>query len=140
VLFGWISDKIGGSRALALVGFDCAVLWSVLLFQPPFPIVAVAVGLIGLHGAAAIPSLGRALTDIFGQPSYSRGFGLNTVIALPFMGIGLIGGARIARETGSFAVPITCMVVFFAIAIVLALYAATGERRGKAAQLAAEPA
>jgi MFS family permease len=138
VLFGWIADKIGGSRALALVGFDCAVLWGILLIEPPFPVVAVAVGLIGLHGAAAIPSLGRALTDIFGQASYSRGFGLNTVIALPFMGAGLIGGARIARETGSFAVPITGMVIFFSLAIVLALYASLAEGRGSAAKLRPE--
>jgi MFS family permease len=133
VLFGWIADKIGGSRALALVGFDCAILWGILLLEPPFAVVAVVVGLIGMHGAASIPSVGRALTDIFGQASYSRGFGLNTVISLPFMGIGLIGGARIARETGSFAVPITCMVVFFALAIALGLYAAAGEGRSKRA-------
>jgi predicted MFS family arabinose efflux permease len=138
VLFGWVADKIGGSRALALVGFDCAVLWGILLIEPPFPVVAVTVGLIGLHGAAAIPSLGRALSDIFGPQSYSRGFGLNTVVALPFMGAGLIGGARIARETGSFAVPITCMVVFFSLAIVLALYASLGEGRGRAAKMTPE--
>jgi MFS family permease len=138
VLFGWIADKIGGSRALAVVGFDCAVLWGILLLQPPFPVVALVVGLIGMHGAAAIPSLGRAITDIFGQPSYSRGFGLNTVIAMPFMFAGIIGGARVARETGSFALPITCMVVFFSLAIVLALYASSGERRGRRPALAAE--
>lgn len=138
VLFGWVADRIGGSRTLALVGFDCAVLWGILLIEPPFPVVAVVVGLIGMHGAAAIPSLGRGISDIFGQPSYSRGFGLNTVIALPFMGLGLIGGAWIARETGSFAVPITCMVVFFSVALPLGLYASTGERRQRASKLTAE--
>ena len=137
VLFGWIADRIGGSRSLALVGIDCAILWGILLMEPPFAVVAVVVGLIGLHGAAAIPALGRAITDIFGQASYSRAFGLNTIIALPFMGAGLIGGARIARETGSFAVPITCMVVFFSVAIVLAFYASTGEGRARVAELRA---
>jgi MFS family permease len=140
IFFGWVADKIGGSRTLALVGFDCAILWGVLLMQPPFPVVALAIGLIGMHGSAAIPSLGRAISDVFGQPSYSRGFGLNTVIALPFMGVGLIGGPLIARLTGSFAIPVTCMVVFFSLAVVLALYASTGERRGRGAKLAAEMA
>ena len=138
VLFGWVADRIGGSRTLALVGFDCAILWGILLLQPPFLVVAVVVGLIGMHGAAAIPALGRGISDTFGQPSYSRGFGLNTVIALPFMGAGLIGGARIARETGSFAIPITCMVVFFALAIVLGLYASTGEKQAALGRLRAK--
>lgn len=128
ILFGWVSDKLGGARTLALVGFDCAILWALLLLEPPFPVVAVVVGLIGMHGAGAIPALGRGLTDAFGQPSYSRGFGLNTVIALPFMGFAMIGGSRIARETGSFAIPIVCMAGFFVVAVACGLYAAGGRK------------
>lgn len=126
ILFGWVSDKLGGGRTLALVGFNCAILWGVLLTEPPFAVVAVTVGLIGMHGAGAIPALGRGITDAFGQPSYSRGFGLNTVISLPFMGLAMIGGAKVARETGSFAVPISGMIAFFVLAVVLGLYAASG--------------
>jgi sugar phosphate permease len=93
VLFGWVADKLGGGRTLALVCFDCAILWGVLLTEPPFAVVAIAVGLIGMHGAGAIPALGRGITDAFGQPSYSRGFGLNTVISLPFISAGFVSGS-----------------------------------------------
>lgn len=128
VLFGWVADKLGGGRTLALVGFNCAILWSLLLLKPPFVVVAIVVGLIGMHGAGAIPALGRGISDTFGQPSYSRGFGLNTVISLPFMALAMIGGSRIARETGSFAVPITVMAGFFVIAVACGIYAASGRR------------
>jgi MFS family permease len=132
VLFGWVADKLGGGRTLALVAFDCAILWSLLLLKPPFAMVAIIVGLIGMHGAGAIPALGKGISDTFGQPSYSRGFGLNTVIALPFMALAMIGASRIARETGSFAIPITTMAVVFAAAVFLGLYAASGRKAGVA--------
>lgn len=138
VLFGWVADKLGGARTLALIAFDCAILWCILLMQPPFAVVAVVVGLIGMHGAGAIPGLGRAITDTFGQASYSRGFGLNTVIALPFMAIAMIGGSKVASETGSFGLPITGMVVFFVVGLALALYAAG--RAGRQAQPMPQPA
>jgi MFS family permease len=128
ILFGWVADKLGGGRTLALVGFNCAILWTVLLLRPPFVIVAIVVGLIGMHGAGAIPALGRGISDTFGQPSYSRGFGLNTVISLPFMAMAMIGGSRIARETGSFAVPITVMAGFFVVAVACGIYAANGRK------------
>ena len=128
VLFGFVSDKLGGARTLALICLDCAVLWALLLMQPPFVATALIVGLLGLHGAGAIPGLGRALSDAFGQASFSRGFGLNTIIALPFMSIAIIGSARVSTLTGSYAPAMVCMVVFFALAAVLGLYAATGTK------------
>jgi predicted MFS family arabinose efflux permease len=128
VLFGFVADKLGGGRTLALVGFNCAILWSVLLLQPPFAVVAIVVGLIGMHGAGAIPALGRGISDTFGQPSYSRGFGLNTVIGLPLMALAMIGGSRVARETGSFALPILVMAAFFVVAVLCGIYAASGRQ------------
>jgi MFS family permease len=130
ILFGVVADKLGGARTLALVAFNCAILWSLLLLKPPFAMVAIIVGLIGMHGAGAIPALGRGISDTFGQPSYSRGFGLNTVIALPFMGFAMIGSSRIARETGSFSIPITVMAAVFAVAVLCGLYAAGGRKPG----------
>lgn len=131
IIFGLVADKLGGGRTLALVAFNCAILWSLLLLEPPFAMVAIIVGLIGMHGAGAIPALGRGISDTFGQPSYSRGFGLNTVIALPFMGFAMIGGSRIARETGSFAIPVTVMAAFFVVAVFCGLYAASGQNARK---------
>lgn len=126
VLFGWVSDKLGGARTLALVGFDCAVLWAILLQHPTFWVAALVIGLIGMHGAGAIPALGRGLSDAFGQASYSRGFGLNTLIGLPFIAFAVVGSARVHSLTGSYDGAILAISAFFAVAIVLGLYAAGG--------------
>lgn len=126
VLFGWVADKLGGGRSLALIGFNCAVLWLILLQHPPFALAALIIGLIGMHGAGAIPTLGRGLSDAFGQASYSRGFGLNTLISLPFVAIAVVGSARVFTDTGSYDLAIVAIAVFFALAIMLGLYGAGG--------------
>ncbi|MEO6092742.1 MAG: hypothetical protein ABIT04_08170, partial [Novosphingobium sp.] len=79
----------------------------------------------------AIPCLGRAFSDGFGQASFSRGFGLTTIISLPFVALGVIGSAK-AGANGSFAPAIMAVVGFFMLAIVLGLYSATGPKVGSA--------
>ncbi len=136
VLFGIIADKIGGGRTLALVAFDCGILWALLLLHPAFPAAAACIALIGMHGTGAIPGLGRAISDAFGQASFSRGFGLNTIIALPIMAVAIIGSSWLSRVNGSFAPTFISMTAFFAVAVVLGLYAAGG----RAPDLRASPA
>lgn len=141
VMFGWIADKLGGGRSLALIGFNCALLWAMLLFHPPFAVTAIIVGLIGMHGVGAIPTLGRGLSDTFGQASYSRGFGLNTLIGLPFIASAVIGSAKVFSLTGSYDPAIKAITVFFVLAVVLGLYGATGPKvEGPHAALEPEPA
>ncbi|MFD2134257.1 hypothetical protein ACFSLT_01625 [Novosphingobium resinovorum] len=86
------------------------------------------IGLIGMHGAGAIPTLGKGLTDSFGQASYSRGFGLNTLIGLPFIAVAVVGAARVHSVTGSYDGAIVAIAVFFAAAVALGLYAAGGAK------------
>lgn len=126
ILFGWMADRIGGARTLAVIAFDCMVLWGLLLLQLPFAAVAVVVGLLGMHGAGAIPGLGRGISDAFGQASFSRGFGVNTMIGLPFMAVALIGAPSVYAATGSFAPAILAMAAFFVVGVFMALYAGRG--------------
>lgn len=128
VLFGWVADRLGGARALALIAFDCTILWLLLLVQPPFAVTALIVGMIGMHGAGAIPGISRAITDAFGQASFSRAFGLNTMIGLPFIAFGIVGSAGVYSTTGSYAPALVAMAAYFAVAVVLALYAAAGRK------------
>lgn len=128
MLFGVVADKLGGGRSLALIGFNCAALWAILLTHPPFVVTAVVVGLIGMHGAGAIPTLGRGLSDTFGQASYSRGFGLSTLIGLPFIAISVVGSARVFTMTGSYDLAVQAIAAFFVAAIFLGLYGATGPK------------
>lgn len=129
VLFGFIADKLGGGRSLALIGFNCAILWAILLLHPSFVVTAIVVCLIGMHGAGAIPTLGRGLSDAFGQASYSRGFGLNTTISLPFVGVAVVGSAKVFSVTGSYDLAITAIAMFFVAAVLLGLYAAGGREQ-----------
>jgi hypothetical protein len=128
VLFGWVADKLGGARTLALIGFDCAVLWLLLLLQPPFAATALIIGLIGLHGVGAIPSISKALTEAFGQASFSRGYGVNQVIALPFVVFAIIGAAGVYGATQSYAPAIIAMAGYYLLAMVLALFASAGPK------------
>lgn len=136
ILFGWVADKLGGGRTLALIGCNCALLWSLLLLESSFFVVAIIIGLIGLHGVGAVPAFGRGLSDAYGQASYSRGVGLSSVISLPFKAIAMIGASRIATETGSFAIPVTVMACVFVGAVACGLYAASGAKAvGKEGEL-----
>lgn len=128
ILFGWIADKLGGGRSLALIGCNCAMLWAILLLQPSFAVTAIVFGLIGMNGAGAIPTLGRGISDTFGQASYSRGFGLNTFIALPFMSLAIIGSSMVYSATNSYNPAIVAMSGFFLAAILLGLYGASGKK------------
>lgn len=124
LLFGWVSDSIGGVRTLVVVCLNCAVLWAVLLMHPPFALTAVVIGLIGLHGAAPMPALAHGLSDSFGSASYSRGMGLNTFIGLPFMACAMLGAPMVFKMTGSFSQAVAIMAGYFLLTGLFALVAA----------------
>jgi hypothetical protein len=104
---------------LALVVFDGAVLWLLLLIHPNYPEAAVIVGLIGLHGAGMVPVYNAALTDVFGQVNFSRAYGLVQLIILPFSVLCVPVTAALYAHTGSFNG------VFIGMAAFLGLGAAT---------------
>jgi MFS family permease len=137
VLFGWITDRIGGGRTLALIALDAGLLWSLLLTGPTYVVLALVVGLIGLHGTGAIPSLSRGLAEWLGEANFSRAFGLVGTASLPITVIGVMGTASVYQLRGSYSVAIISMIAYFAIAIPLGLCAA--RRRVSATSVAANP-
>ena len=132
ILFGWVADRLGGALALAIVVFDAALLWSLLLFQPSFAAAVVIVGLIGVHGAGAIPVLGVALSESFGRESFSRAYGLVNLVNLPFAVVTVPAAAMVYAQTGSYAGAIVGEAVFLALGSLLVLAA----RRGRASAAA----
>ncbi len=109
--------------ALAIIVFDSAVLWMLLLLQPPFAVMAVLVGLIGLHGAGVLPVLGLVLSEAFGRENFSRAYGINNLLNLPFAVICVPAAGFVYTKTGSYAGAIIGQTIFFLIALVLALSA-----------------
>jgi MFS family permease len=123
IIFGWVADRIGGVTALAIIVFDSAVLWMLLLLQPPFAVMAILVGLIGLHGAGVLPVLGLVLSEAFGRENFSRAYGINNLLNLPFAVICVPAAGFVYTKTGSYAGAIAGQAIFFLIALVLALSA-----------------
>ena len=123
IVFGLVSDKIGGARTLALIAFDDAILWSLLAMDLPYSARAVVVGLIGMHGAGAIPAISKAMASVFGEASFSRAFGLASTAALPLMIAGVFGFGVIFQTQGSYTAGMVALIAYFVIAIPLAIVA-----------------
>ena len=123
IIFGFVSDKIGGARALALIAFDDIILWALLLMDLPYTARAVVVGLIGMHGSGAIPAISKAMASAFGEASFSRAFGLASTATLPLMIASVFGFGLIFQTQGSYAAGIVAMIAYFVIAVPLAIVA-----------------
>ena len=129
VLFGWVADRLGGALALAVLVFNAAVLWMLLLFQPTFAAALVIVGLIGVHGAGAIPVLSVALSESFGRENFSRAYGLLNLVNLPFAVVSVPAAAMVYARTGSYAGAIVGQACFLALGSLLVLFARRGPGR-----------
>ena len=123
ILFGIVSDKIGGARTLALIAFDDVILWALLLMDLPYTARAVVIGLIGMHGSGAIPAMSKAMASAFGEASFSRAFGLASTATLPLMIAAVYGFGVIFQTQGSYAAGIVSMIAYFVIVIPLAIVA-----------------
>jgi cyanate permease len=123
IIFGFVADKIGGARALVLIAFDDAILWAILLMDIPYSARAVVIGLIGMHGAGAIPAISKAMASTFGEASFSRAFGLASTATLPLMIAAVFGFGVIFQAQGSYTAGIAAMIAYFVIIIPLAVAA-----------------
>jgi MFS family permease len=128
VVFGWVADRLGGARALALVALDAAVLWMLLLLHPPFVATAAIIALAGLHGAGALPVLSVALSEAFGRESFSRAFGLANLVNLPVSVACVPAAAMVYARTGSYSGAIAGQAAFLLLAGLIVLTAG-GRRR-----------
>lgn len=135
VFYGWVADRLGGARTLALIALVDAVLWSLLLLQPPFPIVASLIGLLGMGGAGSIPALSKGIGESFGQEAFSRAFGFSSTVVLPLMICGIVGFATVYRIEHNYVFAMLGMIVYFVLAVPVAL-SASRKRAGLTAAAA----
>ena len=124
IIFGWVADRIGGARGLALLAFDSAVLLLLLQIDMPYAARAVVIGLLGLHGAGMVPNVSRALAHSLGSASFSRAFGLQAALSVPFTIIGIAAMGASFDTTRSYTLALNGVAVVLLLAIPLALYAA----------------
>ena len=128
VVLGFVADRIGGTRTLALISACDAVLWLLFLIGMPYAGLAAVIGLIGLCGAGSVPAVSKAFADNFGKASFSRAIGLMMPISLPFIFIGLIGPGVVVRIHGNYTPVVLAMAGGF---VLTALLAAFSSRQAK---------
>jgi len=123
IIFGWVADRIGGARGMALIALDCAILLMLLQLDLPYPVRAVVTGLLGLHGAGMIPNVSRALAYCFGPGSFSRAFGMQSALSVPFTAVGIWAMGSSFDRTQSYDTALTGVAIMMVIGIPLAIYA-----------------
>ncbi len=122
LIFGWVADRLGAALTLAILLLDSAVLWALLILHPTYEATAVNVALIGLHGSAAVPVVGVALSEAFGRESFSRAYGLVNLLNLPFAMLCVPAAGLIYSRTGSYSGALIGELSFLALAGLLLLF------------------
>jgi MFS family permease len=126
VLFGWVADRLGGLPTLALMLFDCAVLWLLFLLHLPFIATVAVMLLFGLHSSGSLPVNGTVISELVGRDNFSKAYGIFTLVNLPFSVACVPAAAAVFERTGSYNQALLAQVAFFAISIPLALFARGG--------------
>jgi MFS family permease len=123
LIFGWLGDRLGGAQAQALLCFDTAILWGMMLLHPPFAVIVLIVALLGTHGAANITAFSLALSQQFGQAQFSRAFGLGYLLSLPFAFSAVPIAALMYKSTGTYAGALIVTIAFLLLTAVIAVMA-----------------
>jgi len=83
VLVGFLCDKLGGARALAVAAFGFALSWVAVLASGSFMVMAPAMLVMGASGAGIVPIVSVLIAHFFGTASIARGFGYFGLFTLP---------------------------------------------------------
>lgn len=122
LLFGWVADRIGGARGLALLACNMALLLLAMQIPHlPFPVMMALVGLFGLHGAGMIPNASRALAHSLGRGSFSRAFGLQSAMSVPMTMAGIVAMGAAYTRIGSYTPALMGVALLMAVMVPLVL-------------------
>lgn len=132
ILCGFVADRLGGARTLAILIFDSTILWALLLLHPSFPATLAIIAIFGLHSAGTIPVASLAYAQTFGRENFSRAYGLLNLINLPFSVLCVPAASIVFTRTGSYSGVILAVVIFLGVTCLMPL-AALRRRRQLAA-------
>jgi MFS family permease len=139
LLAGFVCDRIGAARALALTAAGIAISWLVLYFTGAIALALAAALLIGICSAAVFPAVNVLAGHLYGAVSLPRAIGLFSVLTLPLtFGLPPLGGVlRVAA--GNYA-PVAATIVWLAAAVAVLFYVAGHIAERRLAQRGAENA
>jgi MFS family permease len=127
-LFGMITDRFGGVAALSFNAMLQAVLWSVMLVQPTFPVLLLITCGLGLTAGGMIASLSSTFSEYFGVSNFGRAYGMFALCSLPFtVGAPVLAGYLFSTQ-GSYQAAFGGQIVMFVM--VAALGASFAWRKG----------
>jgi sugar phosphate permease len=121
IVFGWIADQVGGGWATAINCTAQAVLWTMLLLQPAYPLLLLLIAMIGVGLGAIAATIGVALSESFGAASFGRAYGLSGLITLPFVASAAPLAGFVFGRTGSYAGVLILQVGIFVAGAILAM-------------------
>jgi MFS family permease len=121
VIFGWVADRLGPGLTLVIMCVNNALLWAILMLQPPYEVILLLATLMGLHTAAITPVVSLAFSRRFGQASFGRVFGMSNLVNLPFMMAGVPAAGHVYVRTGSYLGAVIGLIAFTLLGAVCAL-------------------
>ena len=139
LVFGWISDRVGGARTL-LIGASLQAV-ALLLFLPDqsLPVLFVVAGLFGLFQGGIVPAYAMIVREYFRADQAGTRVGLTITATLLGMALGGWASGAIFDKTGSYDAAFLHGIAWNVVPIAVALMLVLRDRQPRGG-LAAQPA
>lgn len=121
LLFGYLSDRIGGLKALAINATLQSLVWTIFLAPVTMPVLTLDAIVVGACGGGVQGAFGVAVARLFGPRAFGRAFSLFQFSTLPFL-FGMTPLASIMFErSGAYYLPMAATIGCLAVSALLFL-------------------
>ena len=122
ILSGFLCDRFGATRTLALSGFGSAISWAIIASTGWFPALVIAMTLSGVCAAAVFPPTSVLVTRIFGARALPRVLGLMSVLTLPLTFVMSPAVGWIHDVIGNYSIIVVSLMIICALIAVQFLW------------------
>ena len=122
ILSGFLCDRFGATRTLALSGFGSAISWAIIASTGWFPALVIAMTLSGVCAAAVFPPTSVLVTRIFGARALPRVLGLMSVLTLPLTFVMSPAVGWIRDVIGNYSIIVVSLMIICALIAVQFLW------------------
>jgi MFS family permease len=120
VFFGWLADRIGGARTIALICVCCIVMWGLMLLHPAFLPLIGLVALTGVNVAGVIPAFTLTLSKIVPKEEFGPAYGAGSLIFMALSPLMAPVAGVIYARTGGYTNAIFLLAAILAVGMLLA--------------------